>query len=102
MKIHVCATCTADSAAFVETIRQGLGDIAEVVASDCMSGCARAQTLAFRSPGKTAYLFGDMTESDLPDLQNFARLYVASTDGTFPDARILGGLRLKALARIPG
>jgi predicted metal-binding protein len=67
-----------------------------------MSGCARASTAAFRAPGKTAYLFGDLTAADLPDLITFARLYAASPDGTLADARPLGALRSKALARIPG
>jgi predicted metal-binding protein len=48
------------------------------------------------------YLFGDLTIADLADLLVFARHYNASNDGTFADARILGPLRLKALARIPG
>lgn len=102
MKVFVCGTCAADSAGFADAVKQALNGLAEVVTSDCMSGCARAQTLAFRSPNKTAYLFGDMTLSDLPEVQNFARLYAASPDGIFPDARILGGMRLRAIARIPG
>ena len=53
-------------------------------------------------PGKTAYLFGDLTAADLPDLLTFARAYAASPDGTFADARPLGTLRTKAIARIPG
>ena len=67
-----------------------------------MSGCARESTVAFRSPGKVAYLFGDLTEADLPDLLTFAKHYAAAPDGTFADARVLGPLRMKALARIPG
>jgi predicted metal-binding protein len=67
-----------------------------------MSGCRHAQTVAFRSPGKVAYLFGDITAADIPLLRSFARLYDASEDGTFADARVLGDLRTKALARIPG
>ena len=74
----------------------------QVIEIECMSGCSRDQTVAFRAPGKTAYLFGNITEADLPDLQNFVRAYAASPDGTFPDARILGALRTKAIARIPG
>ena len=66
-----------------------------------MSGCTRASTIAFRAAGKTAYLFGDMTEDDLPDLITFVQLYAASPDGNFVDARVLGGLRTKAIARIP-
>ena len=67
-----------------------------------MSGCARASTIGFRAAGKTAYLFGDLTKGDLANLLDFAKLYHASPDGTFADARVLGPLRMKALARIPG
>lgn len=67
-----------------------------------MSGCTRPSTLAFRAPGKVAYLFGEIGAGDLPDLLTFARLYLASADGALGDARPLGALRTKALARIPG
>jgi len=42
------------------------------------------------------------TAADLPELRQFAELYARSPDGTFADARVLGGLRMKAMARIPG
>lgn len=100
MKISVCKTCTVDGS-FVDVLREGLQDH-DVVGVDCMSGCSRAQTVAFRSPGKVAYLFGDITLADMEDLRNFARLYQSSADGTFADARVLGNLRTKAIARIPG
>jgi predicted metal-binding protein len=54
------------------------------------------------APGKVAYLFGDLTPADLPDLVTFAAAYHASCDGTFADARFMGALRTKAIARIPG
>ncbi|WP_370399852.1 DUF1636 family protein [Sulfitobacter sp. JB4-11] len=99
MKVFVCTTCTEDGS-FLDVVRAGLPDC-EVEGIDCMSGCTRAQTVAFRSSGKVAYLFGDMTAGDMEDLRNFARLYDASVDGTFKDARVLGDLRTKAIARIP-
>jgi predicted metal-binding protein len=100
VKIFVCATCTPDGA-FTQVVRDALpGRTVEPI--DCMSGCTRAQCVAFRSPGKTAYLFGEITEKDLPELETFARLYEQTTDGNFPDARVLGNLRTKAIARIPG
>ena len=85
---------------FVDVLREGLPDL-EIKAVECMSGCARAQTVAFREAGKVAYLFGDISGDDLTDLQTFARLYAASKDGIFEDARVLGNLRTKAIARIP-
>ncbi len=99
MKVFVCTTCTEDGA-FLDVVRDGLPGCA-VEGIDCMSGCTRAQTVAFRAAGKVAYLFGDITVDDLTDLQTFARLYAASKDGTFEDARVLGDLRTKAIARIP-
>jgi predicted metal-binding protein len=98
--MFVCTTCTADGG-FVDVVRAGLPEV-DVVPVECMSGCARAQTVAFRAAGKVAYLFGEITEADFADLATFARLYAASSDGTFEDARVLGNLRTKALARIPG
>lgn len=104
MNITLCASCDLGQTGFATPLQTAFAtaDIAaKITTTDCMSGCTRASTLAFRSPGKTAYLFGDLTAADLPHLITFARLYAASADGTFPDARILGPLRLKAIARIP-
>ena len=100
MKVFVCTSCTNDGG-FLDVVRAELPDVT-VEGIDCMSGCTRAQTVAFRAPGKVAYLFGEITEADMYDLRRFVALYAASSDGTFPDARMLGGLRLKAIARIPG
>jgi predicted metal-binding protein len=103
--VTVCRSCPAGRADFEATLtaavaRLGLG--ITVTGVDCMSGCARPSTLACRGAGKTAYLFGDITEADLAEILAFLRLYCHSADGNFADARLLGNLRLKALARIPG
>jgi predicted metal-binding protein len=105
MKITLCAGCAPGQAAFAArlgTALEAAGLSAGISLIDCMSGCARPSTCAFRAPGKTAYLFGDLTEADMADLVTFARHYAASADGNLPDARVLGPLRKKALARIPG
>jgi predicted metal-binding protein len=100
VKVSVCSTCSTDGA-FVDVVKAGLPDCT-VEGVECMSGCTRPQTVAFRQGGKVAYLFGDITGHDMDDLRRFARLYQESKYGTFADARVLGDLRLKALARIPG
>lgn len=105
MKVTLCASCPLGRGGFAARLRAGLaglGVAAEVGEVACMSGCARASAVAFRSPGKVAYLFGDLAEGDLEELLTFARLYAAAPDGSFADARVLGALRHKALARIPG
>ncbi len=96
----VCTQC-APERSFIEVARSGMGEVL-IRPVGCMSGCRHAQTVAFRSPGKVAYLFGDITAADIPLLRTFACLYGASDDGRFADARVLGALRTKALARIPG
>lgn len=105
MKITLCATCALGSGTFPDRLRHALAReklAATVSLTECMSGCARPSALSVRDDGKTAYLFGDLTEADLHDLLTFARLYSGSVDGTFADARLLGRLRMKAIARIPG
>lgn len=99
-RIILCRSCPAGQS-LGPTLAAAITGYA-ITDTDCMSGCARPSTAAFRAPGKTAYLFGDLTDDDLPDLITFARLYRDSPDGTFADARPLGRLRTKAIARIPG
>jgi predicted metal-binding protein len=105
IRVSLCEGCALGRGDFGASLHAALAAAqvqATVAGIACMSGCARASTAAFRSRGKVAYLFGDLTEADLDDLVRFATLYAASPDGTFADARPLGDLRAKALARIPG
>lgn len=101
----VCRSCPAGRNGLAALLRRALAvqaTNAVVEEIDCMSGCARPSTVAFRAEGKTAYLFADLSTGDIPDLVTFLRLYDASPDGNFNDARPLGALREKAIARIPG
>lgn len=100
--ITLCQGCPISLIPLADTLAKALEYLPyKVTTTDCMSGCTRPATAAFRAPGKTAYLFGDLSEADLPNLLTFATAYLASPDGTFPDARPLGPLRTKAIARIP-
>ncbi len=103
MKITLCATCPLGRG-FAEPLETALGKAgipATLALTDCMSGCTRPSTIAFRAADKMTYLFGDITAADLPDLITFARLYAMTPDGVLADARPLGALRMKAIARIP-
>ena len=105
IRVTLCTTCPAGRSplpARLEAAAAAQGTPVTLGLTDCMSGCTRPSTIAFRAAGKMAYLFGEITEDDLPDLLTFLRLYTASPDGTLADARPLGALRLKAIARIPG
>ncbi|MGI3187330.1 DUF1636 family protein [Nioella aestuarii] len=102
--LTVCTTCVLGASGFADRLHAALPaePTAKVNTVDCMSGCPRPSTLSVRAPGKTAYLFGDLTEADLPLILAFLPLYADSVDGNFADARVIGDLRLKAIARIPG
>lgn len=100
--VTVCRSCPAGQDGLAGRLRTALGAGAFLREVDCMSGCTRPSTVAFRAEGKTAYLFGEITEADIPNLVIFLRLYSASEDGNLSDARPLGSLREKAIARIPG
>ncbi|MES2664522.1 MAG: DUF1636 family protein [Pseudomonadota bacterium] len=105
MKVTLCTSCDLGRGGFAATLAAALAEAglaAEVQGVDCLSGCPRPSALSVRDAGKVAYLFGDLTAADLPDLIRFAQMYAASPDGTFADARPLGALRTKAIARIPG
>lgn len=104
MKIVLCSSCALGAGGFAPVLEAALraaGIGTEVATVECMSGCARDSTLAFRAPGKTAYLFGGVVPDDLPLIVDFARAYADSADGSFADARRFGALRFKVLARIP-
>lgn len=105
INVAVCSACPLGQTAFTNELRRKLdathGSVV-VKTRECMSGCARPSTLSVRAPGKTAYLFGDLATSDIPLIIDFLGHYRVSVTGDFADARVLGDLRFKALARIPG
>jgi predicted metal-binding protein len=104
VRISVCVGCPLGASGFVGRLATACiagGVRAGVSTVECTSGCARPSAVAVRASGKTAYLFGDLAEGDLPGLMTFLRLYEMSPDGNFADARPLGPLRHKVIARIP-
>lgn len=100
--VFVCAECP-DGAERLARIAGALAGVGcDIRASACLSGCRGGGSVAIRAPGRMAYLFGPVTEEDLPGLRRFLELYAHAPGGEIVDARPLGSLRLKALARIPG
>ena len=103
-RVFFCRTCERADATVPGQVRAALKDAgipAHVHDGACMSGCARGPALAVRASGKMAYLFGEFEAGDIADLIVFLRLYEQSSDGDLADARPIGSLRTKALARIP-
>jgi len=110
--IHVCTACRDREAdllpgdALILALRAGLpacglSDAFAVSGVNCMAGCARPCTVGFQADGKAAWLFGDLTPADAPDLLAFAQLYAALPDGWCRSTERPGKLSQTALARIP-
>lgn len=69
---------------------------------DCMAGCARPLTVAFKAQGKATYLFGSIDRgTDAGPLVEFARLYASLPDGWCNSGQRPARLAGKILARIP-
>lgn len=101
--LMICASChgAEQAAALIGRLAQALPDFS-VGAAQCMSGCSRPGTLAFRADGKASYLFGDIDPAAaIDDIVVFARAYHAAPDGWITDALRFGTLRHGAIARIP-
>src|SRR5690606_13930326 len=59
MRITLCTSCALGRGGFAAVLGEALaaeGIAAGIATTDCLSGCARPSSLAFRAPGKTAYL----------------------------------------------
>lgn len=73
-----------------------------ITTHECLSACADPIALSFRANGKAAYLFAGIdAHQDANDILEFAKLYVASSDGWIEDARPAGRLRHCLRGRIP-
>jgi len=110
--IHVCTTCRGREAAdlpgeaLIAALRAGLDvcDLSDgftVSGINCMAGCGHPSTVAFHSDGKAAWLFGNLTLADAPDLLAFAQLYTSFPDDWCRSTDRPGKLARPALARIP-
>lgn len=98
MGLSICITCAggADLADALDAVLN-----APVRRVECMNVCTKPACLSLRAPGKAAYLFGDVTRGDAPNVPTLLALYDAAADGIIDDARALGDLRMKLIGRIP-
>lgn len=105
VRLILCATCPgAPAAALRRALAEGAFAGHEVALEEtaCMNTCGRGPALAIRAEGRMTCLFGGVTGADLPGLAAFLHLYMAAPEGRITDARPLGGLRFRLIARIPG
>ena len=69
----------------------------------CMAVCSRACSVAFQSPGKHSYLFGDLAPDDdtARQLLDCAALHARTADGSLVREQRPERLRRGMLARLP-
>jgi len=72
---------------------------------ECMSACSRSCAISFASPGKTTYLFGDLspdlTSTEVNGVFDCAGKYYAHPEGSLPWSERPEPLKKVVIARIP-
>ncbi|MEM7579901.1 MAG: DUF1636 domain-containing protein [Cyanobacteria bacterium P01_A01_bin.80] len=72
---------------------------------ECMSACNRSCVISFASPGKTTYLFGDvspdLTPAEVEGVFDCAAKYYVHPEGSLPWVERPQPLKKGVLARIP-
>ncbi len=72
---------------------------------ECMSACSRSCAISFASPGKTTYLFGDispdLTPTEVNGVFDCAGKYYAHPEGSLPWSERPEPLKKGIIARIP-
>jgi predicted metal-binding protein len=111
--IYVCTTCRA--ADDLSEIRAGARLLAALESSllgtphefrlegvECLSVCKRPCTVAFASPGKWTYVYGDFSADTPPEaILAGAALYAAAEDGLIPWKQRPDALKKGVVARLP-
>ncbi|MFQ3183988.1 MAG: putative metal-binding protein [Alteromonas macleodii] len=92
----VCTGCSGGA----DLAKALIGRVA-VETTDCMNVCDKPISFAVRATGKAAYLFTGVDPDFTEEIEAFAKLYAASSDGQIMDARAAGALRFCLVGRIP-
>lgn len=76
-----------------------------IVPVKCMSACNRSCTISFASPGKSTYLFGDissdLSQQEIAGVFDCASKYYTQSQGLLPWAERSEPLKKGILAKIP-
>ena len=73
----------------------------EVRPTECLSACTQGCSVALTRKGSWTYVYGRLSEADVPDILAGAAAYAASPDGIVPWRQRPVIFRKQSLARIP-
>lgn len=68
---------------------------------ECLNGCPKPCTAAFRTPGKCLIRFSGLVPEDAPALIELAERYAESPDGNLDPSQFPSGLGAKVSLRVP-
>jgi predicted metal-binding protein len=110
--LHVCVTCragesvgegeaTPGSRLHKAIAAIGAPDGVTIVPVECLSACNNGCSVALSAPGRWAYVYGRMSETNAGDILAGAVAYAAAPDGLVPWRSRPEIFRKQSLARIP-
>jgi predicted metal-binding protein len=110
--LHVCITCragqpvaegeaTPGSLLHKAIAAIGAPEGVTIVPVECLSACNNGCSVALSAPGRWAYVYGRMSETNARDILAGAAAYAAAPDGLVPWRTRPEVFRKQSLARIP-
>ena len=99
-RLVICQGCVGDGAGLHAAVRDALPAV-PVSRVGCLGVCRDPITLAAQGDGRATYVFSGLEPGDAGDVAAFAAAYDAAPGGWIADARPLGALRFKLVARVP-
>ena len=110
--LHVCITCRAGETLSKGEVAPGkrlhgaildagVPDGVNVVPVECLSACSQGCSVALSAPGRWSYVYGRLSESDVPEILSGAAAYANAADGIVPWRQRPVIFRKQSLARIP-
>lgn len=109
--LHVCTTCRAGEpveegkpvpgARLAAALMAGVPEGVDLRPVECLSACTNGCAIALSRPGAWTYVYGRLTEADVPEILRGAGLYAASADGIPAWRERPAIFKKQSLARIP-
>ena len=110
--LHVCTTCRAGEPVVEGTLcpgarlhaaldQAGAPEAVRIVPVQCLSACAQGCTIALSAPGRWSYVYGRLTDADVPDILAGAAAYARAPDGIVPWRERPAIFRKQSVARLP-
>lgn len=109
--LHVCITCRAGQpvldgepvpgARLHDALAAAAPPGVTIRPVECLSACNSGAAIALSGPERWTYVYGQMSETDVPEILTGAAAYARTSDGIVPWRERVAIFRKRSLARIP-